>query len=204
MNDTWDDYLIDGTNTLKNKFGETSKEKLQKIEQENTLFKLTLLHLDPIVERCDFENLKKVHQNLFCDIYPFAGEIRTCTISKNGYNFSNPEYIERECYDILNEYDKKIDDVKSIGEYAFVLAPFYYDLIRIHPFREGNGRSIREFLREVVLIKNKNLPFEVELDYTKINKENLMLGTKERYFYPSLLETEFMKSLVPLEKSKKL
>ena len=31
-----------------------------------------------------------------------------------------------------------------------------------------------------------------------------MLGTKERYFYPSMLEMEFMNSLIPLEKSKKL
>lgn len=71
-------------------------------------------------------------------------------------------------------------------------------------FAEGNGRTIREFLREVVLLKNKVLPFDVELDYTKVNKDNLMLGTKERYFYPSMLEMEFMNSLIPLEKSKKL
>ena len=204
MRDSWDDYLINGTNVLINKFNETSKEKLQKLEQESVLIKLTTLNLNPIINEVSFESLKQLHEFIFCDVYPFAGKIRTCTLSKNGYNFLPPEMIDSECRETILKYSSQIDKVSSVGEYAFVLAPFYYDLIRIHPFREGNGRTIREFLREVVLLKNKVLPFDVELDYTKVNKDNLMLGTKERYFYPSMLEMEFMNSLIPLEKSKKL
>lgn len=204
MTDTWDDYLIEGTNVLKNKFNIRKKEELDIKEQEDVIIKLTLLHLDPILNECSFKALKDIHKNVFGDLYYFAGKVRTCTLSKNGYNFLEPENIEKEAAEIIEQYSNKIDEVNSVGELAFVLAPFYYDLIRIHPFREGNGRTIREFLREVVLLKNKELPFDVELDYTKIDKNNLMLGTKERYFYPSMLETEFMKGLVPLEKSKKI
>lgn len=204
MTDTWDDYLIEGTNVLKNKFNITRKEELEIKEQEDVLIKLTLLHLEPILSECSFKSLKDIHRNIFGDLYYFAGKVRTCTLSKNGYNFLEPEKIEEEANQIIDLYSNKIDNVNSIGELAFVLAPFYYDLIRIHPFREGNGRTIREFLREVILLKNKELPFDVELDYTKIDKNNLMLGTKERYFYPSMLETEFIKGLVPLEKTKKI
>ena len=204
MLDTWDDYLIEGTNVLKNKFNITTKEELSVKEQENIIVKLTLLHLEPIANECSFKVLKEIHKNIFDDVYYFAGEVRTCTLSKNGYNFLEPEKIEDEANLIIEEYKNKIDNVNSIGELAFVLAPFYYDLIRIHPFREGNGRTIREFLREVVLLKSKNFSFDIELDYTKIDKNNLMLGTKERYFYPSMLEIEFMKGLVQLEKTKKI
>ena len=204
MKDTWDDYLIEGTNILKNKFNISNKEELLQKEKEEVIIKLAMLHLNPVLEDCDFENLKGIHKFLFEDIYDFAGQIRTCTLSKNGYNFLEPEKIEVEANEIIQQYSNKIDSVNSIGELAFVLAPFYYDLIRIHPFREGNGRTIREFIREVVLLKSKTLPFCVELDYTKIDKDNLMLGTKKRYCYPSMLEYEFMKGLVPLEKTKKI
>lgn len=202
MEDQWNEYLINGTNVLKNKLGITSKEELTIKEDEVVFPKLTELHLKPIINDCDITNLKKVHKFLFEDIYPFAGEYRKCTLSKNGYNFLEPERIDSESIEIFSKYNCLIDNAKTPDELAFILAPFYYDLIRIHPFREGNGRSIREFIRETVLLKNKKLPFDVELDYTKMDKDNMMQGVKNRYFFPSMLEMEFMKGLVPIEKDK--
>ena len=143
-----------------------------------------------------------IHKHLFDEIYFFAGQIRECSLSKNGYNFTDPYLIKKELEDIFLEYEPQMNSAYSPAQYAHVLAPFYYDLIRVHPFREGNGRTIREFVREVVLEKNKILPFQVELDYSKMDKENLMLGTKDRYLYGSLLEFEFMKALVPIENIK--
>ena len=204
MKDTWDDYLIEGTNTLKNKFNISNKEELLQKEKEEVLIKLAMLHLEPVIEDCDFENLKGIHKFLFEDIYDFAGEVRTCTLSKNGDNFLAPEKIEEEANTLIEKYNNKIDNATSKDHLAHILGPFYYELISIHPFREGNGRTIREFIREVVLLKSKTLPFGVELDYTKIDKDNLMLGIRERLYYPSMLEYEFMKGLVPLEKTKKI
>ncbi len=202
MEDTWDEYIIEGTDTLKNKLGITDKDKLSELEKEKILPKLTYLHINPIFSGCDSDHLKNIHNFLFEDIYEWAGEYRTCTLRKNMYNFLEPELIEEELEKVIERYNNEINKVKTPDEYAFVLAPFYYDLIRIHPFREGNGRSIREFIREVVLEKNAVLPFDVELDYTKIDKNNLLMGTMNRYFYPSLIETEFLKGLIPLEKEK--
>lgn len=42
----------------------------------------------------------------------------------------------------------------------------------------------------------------LDLDYTKMDSNNLLLGTAERYVFPSMLEVEFMKALVPVEKEK--
>ena len=69
----------------------------------------------------------------------------------------------------------------------------------IHPFREGNGRSAREFLREFVLDKNEKLNFNFELDFSKMNKEEFLRAVQYRYVWPSLLEEEFYKALVPIE-----
>lgn len=198
----WDNYLIEGTKVLKNKLGLESTDELLKKESEIVLNKLITLHLEDTDCSMDCESLLRIHKYLFEDIYYFAGEIRNCSLSKNIYTFTDPNLIEIELKTVFKEYKKQIDGVTDIMQYAFVLAPFYYDLIRIHPFREGNGRTIREFVREIVLEKNKTLPFEVELDYSKMDKDNLLLGTKERYLYQSLLEMEFMRGLVPLQKKK--
>lgn len=203
MDNNWDKYIIGETNVLKNKLNITDKETLEQKEKELVLPRLAYLHLNPILTNTDAEGLKNIHQILFSDLYSWAGQYRTCTLRKNTYNFIAPNLIEEELKNIIDRYSNEIDKVQTKDEYAFVLAPFYYDLIRIHPFREGNGRSIREFLREVVLLKNKVLPFEVELDYTKVDKDNMLKGTAYRYFYPSMLELEFSKGLIPLEKEKK-
>jgi len=42
----------------------------------------------------------------------------------------------------------------------------------------------------------------LDLDYTKIDSKNLLSGTVNRYIYPSMIEVEFMKGLVLLEKNK--
>lgn len=71
----------------------------------------------------------------------------------------------------------------------------------VHPFREGNGRTIRIFIREFVLEKSKSLPCgPLDIHYTKMDSKNLLIGTVERYIYPSMLEVEFMKAIVPKQK----
>lgn len=198
----WNEYFIAGTKILKNKFDITSQEALSNKESEIVIEELVKLHLESEGCAMNIQSLLDIHRHLFGEIYFFAGQIRECSLSKNGYNFTDPTLICKELENIFNEYEPLINSSYSPTQYAHVLAPFYYDLIRVHPFREGNGRTIREFVREIVLEKNKILPFQVELDYSKMDKENLLLGTKERYLYGSLLEFEFMKALIPIEKNK--
>lgn len=81
----------------------------------------------------------------------------------------------------------------------YFLAEEYYELMVIHPFREGNGRSVREFLREFVLSKKEQLPFNVELDFTKINPDEFLMAVKDKYLYPSLLQMLFKNALVKVD-----
>ncbi|MBS9766254.1 MAG: Fic family protein [Flavobacteriaceae bacterium] len=106
-------------------------------------------------------SLLDIHRYLFQDVYSWAGEIRTVEISKNGNpffplsHFNNAFfYIDR----LIMEY-RKID-VKNISQIAFKLAEILDNVNYLHPFREGNGRTQREFLRllanEKGLILNLN------------------------------------------------
>lgn len=199
----WDSYLIPGSNVLKNKLGITNSDELKGIEKNIVRKKLAYLYLKPVKGNFDTEHLLNIHKFIFDEIYPFAGKFRICSMQKNTM-FCNPEEIQNHLTEILKEMNEVFNqDISSIQEFAFKLGSYYYDLIYVHPFREGNGRSIRVFVRDFVLEKSKNLSCgPLDLDYTKIDSKNLLMGTVNRYIYPSMIEVEFMKGLVPLKKNK--
>ena len=97
---------------------------------------------------------------------------------------------------------KRIEKIieKEIIDKLVVLGDLYYELIMIHPFREGNGRTIREFLREFVKYKITGY----ELLYSKINKDNFLLGITERDTYPLLLAYEINNALIKNKEEKKM
>lgn len=201
--DEWNDYFYEGTNVLKNKFGIKDKKELEQKEKQITLKKLAFLEIFPINGNFDADHLKKIHRFLFDDIYYFAGELRKCTMAKTTRNFYEPQYIKERLDETLKSMNNKVSMIMSTEGYACFLSEVYYELMTIHPFREGNGRSVREFLREFVLSKNNSLPFNVELDFSKMNKEDALKAVEYHYLYPSMLDMEFMKALVPLDVSKK-
>lgn len=198
----WDEYLIPGTDVLINKFNITNKEELKQVEKLITRKSLAKLYLKPEKGNFDIEHLKNIHRRIFKDVYPFAGKIRKCTLQKDDHVFCNPELIQPLLVETLSNMNKEFDeDIYSTSDFAFKLAKYYYEIIYIHPFREGNGRTIRMFIRDFIVEKSKNKSCgELDLDYTKIDGENLLLGTARRYLYPSLIETEFMKGIVIKEK----
>ena len=179
-NDTWDEYFIEGTNVLKNKLGITNKEELSKNEKIITSKKLAYLEMFPIEGKFDSDHLRKIHYFLFNDIYYFAGEYRKCEMARFR-EFVNPDEIEVRLKNELDKMNKEVKNILSIDGYSYFLAEEYYELMVIHPFREGNGRSVREFLREFVLSKKEQLPFNVELDFTKINPDEFLIAVKDCY-----------------------
>lgn len=80
----------------------------------------------------------------------------------------------------------------SYQDYVIFLAEFYYDILTVHPFREGNGRTTREFLREFVDAYIK----DYKLKWSRMDKEQLNLGVKYGYMGKSMIEIEIAKGLV--------
>lgn len=102
----------------------------------------------------DSNSLMKIHHHLFQDIYKWAGEVRTVNISKDGKQFFDGERFSvafKYVDNLILEYRnlKK----KNIKEIAVKLAEILDNVNFLHPFREGNGRTQREFLRLLALEK---------------------------------------------------
>ena len=193
----FDDYFIDGTKTLKNKLGITDIDLLIKEEQVIVLKKLTNFILEEYEFSPSASYLAFIHKYLFDDVYYFAGEYRLVNMFKQDSSFLDFNLIEEELSKVINKYNS-MEVVNNKFTIARTLGEFYRELIYIHPFREGNGRTIREFLREYTMYK-----YNLILDYGKINKQNFLLGITDSYTYPSLLAYEINNALVEPKKELK-
>src|SRR5699024_8487428 len=105
-----------------------------------------------IIGNFDVKHINAIHKYLFEDIYPFAGKLRTENIAKGVFRFAEWEYIEPELERLLNELKQEnyLDNL-SKEKLAERLAYYLSELNVLHPYREGNGRTIREFIRELAL-----------------------------------------------------
>lgn len=187
----WNNYFYPGTNVLKNKLGITNAEELQQAEADITFKKLTEIYLNPIEGNFDAEHYREIHRYLFDDIYDFAGEFRNVDMRKDFYFVTNSE-LENSLNIVLEEMHRDFLKCHSYQDYVIFLAEFYYDILTVHPFREGNGRTTREFLREFV---DKYIK-DYKLKWSKMDKEQLNLGVKYGYVGKSMIEIEIAKGLV--------
>ncbi|MEU4242269.1 Fic family protein [Actinoplanes sp. NPDC026619] len=95
-------------------------------------------------------HLQNFHRFLFQDVYAWAGRTRTVDISKPGARFCHWRYVDDEAGAVLAELATE-GYLVGFNREAFLsgLAHFYGELNARHPFREGNGRTIRAFLRQL-------------------------------------------------------
>lgn len=162
-------YTIDEEDkVLRNKLGIWDEDSLNEAERMITSYKLAKLYLDTGAQSFDANHLKSIHKFLFEDIYPFAGEFRRENISKR-ITFCLVQFIEPELDRTLKNAIKMVPKLVDRDTLLRYITEFYSDLDMIHPFREGNGRTEREFMRQYIdfVCKKNNLP-PYYLDYNLI------------------------------------
>jgi cell filamentation protein len=133
------------------------------------------LFKEPAPKDFDFNYLKHIHKVLFEDIYDFAGHIRTVDIAKpdSTVPFAHTEYIESEAERIFSELENK-QYLNNLDRDSFIYAivDLSSALNALHPFREGNGRTIRLFL--ILLADCAGYL----LDYSQVTTEELISADK--------------------------
>ena len=162
----------EGTTCLINKFGIKDDKQLSLIEGQITFAKGSELERNPIKGDFDFEHYKAIHKYLFEEIYEWAGKVRTVDMSKKGTNFAKANEIERlanACFARLKS--ENYFKGQEFNDFVSNIVDFYCVTNMLHPFREGNGRTQRIFISQ--LIRHAGY----DIDFTKINTDNLMAAT---------------------------
>lgn len=154
-------YCYKNSNVLVNKFNITNQNRLENVERRIVLNNLYELRSNQYIGEFDITHFTTIHKMLFEDIYPFAGLFRTENIAKDNFRFAEWNYIESELIRILSEL-KNEEYLKNKDKEKLSIRLAYYmsELNVLHPFREGNGRTIREFIRQLAFINGYILDFE--------------------------------------------
>jgi len=136
------DPYLNQAGILKNKLGAKTEEELDLAETIFVLRKLTLLLQKQIEGKFDLAHLKAIHKFLFEDVYEWAGELRTISISKGSSMFALPLRIEPEANKLFAQL-KAENYLQELALEPFIqrLAFYWGELNMLHPFREGNGRT---------------------------------------------------------------
>lgn len=145
-------YCYPNSDVLINLPGFREQKKLDAYERMVTAERLKMLDLRPLRGNFDLKHLCAIHKFIFKDVYPFAGKLRDEDISKGNFRFASARFLSEQTNDLLNEL-KKENFLKELPYDMFVerLTHYLTELNVLHPFREGNGRTLREFIRCLAL-----------------------------------------------------
>lgn len=149
---------------LENKLNITDSAELARAEERISKKKAIALfekHLLDTFEVGTFRGLQAIHEYLFEDIYPFAGQIRKVNIAKGNFRFAPVMYLEAAL--------KSIDDMPQ-STFDEIIEK-YVEMNIAHPFREGNGRSTRIWL-DCILKRELGKV----IDWSKVDKEDYLLA----------------------------
>jgi len=150
-------YTDPKTGILRNLADLTDSDALLFFESGAVAKRIQELHENPIKIK-GIGSLFEIHKHLFQDVYSWAGEKRKVEISKAGKQFFPTTHFQnafRYIDSLISDYKKISKDNKQ--QIAEKLAEILDSVNYLHPFREGNGRTQREFIRLLALEKNLTL-----------------------------------------------
>ena len=149
---------------LENKLGLTSSADLAREEERISKKKAIELFESGVLDKLEAGSvsaLKTIHKYLFDEIYDFAGELRTVNLAKGNFRFAPLMYLEAALANIEKMPQSTFDEIVEK----------YVEMNIAHPFREGNGRSMRIWL---------DLIFKTELhkvvDWSRVDKDDYLLA----------------------------
>jgi cell filamentation protein, protein adenylyltransferase len=157
-----DPYVYPGTNVLRNLAGLRDADVLADHETQANTLRLAQLAALRLEGTYDLAHLQEFHHFIFQDIYSWAGELRSVPLAKPGSMFALPEHIEGYATEVLRQLndERPLYDL-SRGEFAERITYYYAEINAVHPFREGNGRAQRAFLRQLALDAGHTLAWSI-------------------------------------------
>lgn len=147
---------------ITNKLGITDSPTLAREEERISKKAATRLFEQNLLNNMSsgtWTTLQDIHKILFQDIYDFAGELRTVNISKWNFRFVPVIYLS-----------EAVKTIESMPQNSFdEIVEKYVEMNVAHPFREGNGRSMRLWLDHMLCVE-----LQKTIDWSQIDKEKYL------------------------------
>lgn len=168
-------YCYPDSDVLINKMGIRDMERLRQMEKRLTMLRILELVDSPIQGKFDLRHLQLIHEYIFQDVYVWAGKIRKVDIAK-GNMFCNVKFIESQAEEIFGKLREE-NYLSGLGEEEFSVRLAYYfsEINALHPFREGNGRSQREFIRTLTLHNG------YVINFAKVSREEMIKASESSF-----------------------
>ena len=152
---TWEDYCYPAPHdhVLRNKFGIRSQHELRRVETSAVAARQYELNAGrvAIARTYDAAHLSALHQHLFQDVYEWAGQTRTVGMMKaSSREFATLEEIPRylsDAHQLVTGRDWSKLNAPQVAQWAAEVLAY---VNQAHPFREGNGRTAKAFLDDVL------------------------------------------------------
>lgn len=157
--DRFNHYFISGTNVLKNLLNLSNHRDL--VVAEKYLVALSYAKAKLVKQSFNFVHLQAIHKALFGEIYSFAGELRQANMGKTiigDASYDQPQSMFMDYQEIpyhiqfFDSYMRSKNNLAGISDrekFAWELCEVYLFINDIHAFREGNGRTQNEFVRQL-------------------------------------------------------
>ena len=150
--------------TLENKLGITDSAQLAREEERISKKKAAQMFGSGYLNRLEpgsMNSLIKIHQYLFDEIYEFAGKIREVNIAKGNFRFAPVMYLREALNNIEKMPQSTYDEIIEK----------YVEMNVAHPFREGNGRSMRIWLDHILKAELGKI-----IDWSQVDKDDYLLA----------------------------
>lgn len=149
----FDSQFDDAHRVLRNRLGITDAEQLEQYIARLSYIRVLELEDSPVPGRFDIPHLRAIHKYIFQDIFPWAGDFREVRTSRSdSFGFPPPQFMVPSLEGIFAALRSE-RHLKGLAADAFALRAAHYlgEINAVHPFREGNGRAQREFIRTLAL-----------------------------------------------------
>ena len=195
-----DPYLYEDADVLRNKYDIKDKDELQNLE--SNLIPAKLATADSVKGNFDYNHYKQLNKHIFGDIYEWAGEEREIPVEKPekilgglSVQYAYPSEIEssvEKCIEKLNKTDwDNIPNDQKPEEFAKDIAALW----QVHPFREGNTRTVITFACQFADAHGFPMDETIFAKHAGFTRNALVMASLGQYSEPEHLTRIFKDSM---------
>lgn len=191
-----DPYWDEEHHVLKNKLNIKEMDQLERSERDITTAKIA--KIDGLLSdhpKVDFDYMKRMHQFLLGEIYPFAGTCRSIPVEKpeavlggDTVRYAYPKEISKEVKTCLREMNQIKWHKLPEEEAAKLFSGYTARIWKAHPFREGNTRTTMLFAGHYALEHGFSFERKLMEENSQYVRNALVKACDGMYADPAYLE----------------